>query len=236
MIPGLILGLVPLDVPIDIGRDEAQRRAVEELTKAKYGGTPGWLDSGGRRFEHWLQYLVDLWTRYTLGRGTGGGVNVGLILVAVVVLAVIALAIWRFGVPRLRRAAAADDLELDPTRLAADYRTQADAAAAAGDWAAAVRDRFRGIVRELETRTILDVRPARTASEAAFTASRLLPGCAEHLRRGAELFNGVVYGDQRADAAAYATVVAADAAVLAAADAADLVDSEPIDEPTGVRR
>ena len=100
--------------------------------------------------------------------------------------------------------------------------------AAAGDWAAATRDRFRALVRELEVRTILDVRPARTASEAAYAAARALPEHTEALRVGAELFNAVVYGDRVADASAYAAMTTLDETVTAAADVADLTEVGPV--------
>ena len=92
-------------------------------------------------------------------------------------------------------------MELDPTRAGRglpDARPSTPRPAATGP--AAVRDRFRALVRELEVQTILDVRPARTAWEAAYRASRALPGCTEALRAGAESFNAVVYGDRPADA------------------------------------
>ena len=81
--------------------------------------------------------------------------------------------------------------------------TCADQHAEHGDWRAAVRDRFRALVRELEVRTILDVRPARTAWEAAYAASRLLPGCRDDLRTAAEDFSAVMYGERRADETLY---------------------------------
>ena len=154
-------GLMPLDIPVGIDRDEARRRAVEELAKARYGGTPDWLEAVG-------------------------------------------------------------SLDLDPTRSAGDYRSLADQHARAGDWRAAVRDRFRAVVRDLEVRTILDVRPARTAWEAAYAASRTLASALDPLHSGAETFNHVMYGEGVADAAAYARMVAVDQAVMAAVDSVDL--------------
>ncbi len=103
-----------------------------------------------------------------------------------------------------------------------DYRAASDQHAREGRWAEAVRDRFRAVVRELEVRTVLDVRPARTATEAAYAASRVLPDCRAELGQGADTFNAVVYGDRAADAAAFDQLVALDEQVVAAADASDL--------------
>ena len=84
------------------------------------------------------------------------------------------------------------------------------------------------MVRELEAQTILDVRPARTAWEAAYRASQALPTCPEALQAGAESFNAVVYGDRPADAATYQQMVAVDEQVTAAAGRADLAADEPV--------
>jgi hypothetical protein len=46
--------LLPLEVPVRIGRDEAQRRAAEELAKAKYGGTPEWLTELAEQADRWV--------------------------------------------------------------------------------------------------------------------------------------------------------------------------------------
>lgn len=225
---------VPLDIPIRIGRDEAQRRAVEELGKAKYGGTPAWLDGLANRLDAFLQRIFDLVLPFLLGRRAGdGGVNWGFVLAVTLLLVAIAVVVWRIGIPRWQKRQRSAALDLDPSRGAADYRALAEDHARRQNWAAAVRDRFRAVVRELELRTILDERPARTASEAAYHASRALPSCAEPLRSGAETFNAVSYGDRQADAASYDQLVRLDQQVTAAADAIDLaLDSEA----TGVPR
>jgi hypothetical protein len=213
--------LLPLDIPIRIGRDEAQRLAAEELAKAKYGGTPDWLVSVADRFDRLTEWLVALAIRLLLGRGPGDGVNFGFLIAATVLLVAIGLVVWRVGLPRWKRRRRDAAVDLDPSRPAADYRRQADEHAQRGDWASAVRDRFRGLVRELEVRTILDVRPARTAWEAAYSAARVLPASRDWLQQGAESFNAVVYGDRPADQAAYQQMVRVDQQVVAAADTTD---------------
>ena len=117
---------------------------------------------------------------------------------------------------------------MDSARPAADYRALAEQHAARGDWSAAVRDRFRALVRELEAQAILEVRPARTAWEAAYRTSRVLPACQEAMQVGAESFNAVVYGDRPADSAAYQQMVAVEEQVTAAAGQADLAADEPV--------
>ena len=219
---------VPLDIPIRLGRDQAAQRAAEELSKAKYGGAPDWLLRLGDRGERFVDQLLDLLFANQLGRGNGGGISPGFVIVVVTLLAVLALLIWRVGLPRWLARREEPVLGLDATRAPADYRSQAEAYAASGDWTPATRDRFRAMVRELEVRTILDVRPARTATEAAHAASRALPDHTEALRDGAELFNAVVYGDRVADRAAYTAMTSLDETVTAAADVVDLVEVGPV--------
>ena len=86
-------------------------------------------------------------------------------------------------------------VDADDDRTAAQLRADADAAAARGDWRSAVIDRFRAVVRSLEERVVLDVRPGRTADEAAAVAGLRFPAEADALRRGARLFDDVCYGD-----------------------------------------
>jgi hypothetical protein len=220
--------LLPLEVPVRIGREEAQRRAAEELAKAKYGGTPQWLIDLAERADSLVTRLVDLFVRFLSGpSGAGGaGVSWGFVIAVLILLAAVALVVWRVGLPRWRSRRRDAAVELDPTRAAQDYRGRSEEHAAAGEWAAAVRERFRAVVRELEVATVLDVRPARTAWEAAYRASRVLPECADALRDGAETFNAVVYGDRPATETAYRQLVALDEQVGAAAGRADLVADE----------
>jgi Domain of unknown function (DUF4129) len=219
--------LLPLQVPVRIGRDEARRRAAEELAKAKYGGTPDWLVQLAEHADRWAQRIADLVIRILVERDSGGGVNWGFLLAVAILLVAIALVVWRVGLPRWRSRRQDAAVAADSTRPAADYRALAEQHAAHGDWPAAVRDRFRAVVRELETQAILDVRPARTAWEAAYRASRVLPSCQAALQSGAESFNAVVYGDGPADSATYQQMVAVDEQVTAAVDQVDLAADEP---------
>lgn len=212
----------PLDVPILIGREEARLRAAAELAKAKYGGTPSVITRLLDRLEQIVEQILRLLDVLGAGRQSGSGVNLGFVIAIALLLVAIVLVVWRVGLPRWRRRQAAEAVDSDPTVAATDYRGRASAHAAAGDWRGAVRDRFRAIVRELEDATILDVRPARTAREAAAGASWQLPGLRAELTEGAEEFNDVVFGDRPADARTYDRMVTLDEAVTAAAAVVDL--------------
>lgn len=231
--PWLTLGWVVLTVPVDIGREEARQRAEEELAKAKYGGLPDWL----QRFLEWLFEVMERLADPAVDGLSGeSGQNPIILITLLVLLLGLAVIIWKVGLPRWRKRGAKDAVvELDSTVAPKDYRDLAEEAAAAGDWTAAVRDRFRAVVRELEDRTILDIRPSRTALEVAHTASRWLPDSREQLHEGADLFNDIVYGERPATAEAYAAMVAVDRAVTAAADRTDLddVETEPVAAGTG---
>ena len=219
--------LVPLDIPIRIGGEEARRRAVEELAKAKYGGLPDWADELLNRLGRVLDRIVEAVLRFVFGSPGGGtGISPGFVIAVVSLLVAIGLVVWKVGLPRWRRRSIDAAVDLDARVPAADYRHLADQHAEHGDWRAAVRDRFRALVRELEVRTILDVRPARTAWEAAYAASRLLPGCRDDLRTATEDFSAVMYGERRADETLYRRVAAIDDRVTAAADTVDLAGTE----------
>jgi hypothetical protein len=220
--------LVPLDIPIRIGGEEARRRAVEELAKAKYGGLPDWADELLSRLGRVLDRIVGAILQFVFGAGAGGGgFSPGFVIAVVLLLVALGLVIWKVGLPRWRRRSRDMALDLDVSISATDYRQLAEQHAEHGDWRAAVRDRFRALVRELEVRTILDVRPARTAWEAAYAAGRLLPGCQDDLRTGADVFSAVMYGDRLAEESLYRRMAAIDERVMAAADTADLAVAEP---------
>jgi hypothetical protein len=125
--------------------------------------------------------------------GGYAGVVVVLLLVVVAVVAV------RLKVGPLGRSEAREQaLFSGRARTAAEHRAAADAHAAAGEWAEAVRERLRAVVRSLEERAVLDERPGRTADEAAAEAGLALPAVAADLRQAARLFDDIWYGDRPA--------------------------------------
>jgi hypothetical protein len=95
-------------------------------------------------------------------------------------------------------------------RAAAEHRALADAAFAAGDVAAAIRHRFRAVIRGLEERGLLDPQPGRTVDEAAAEAAAVLPEHASPLQAAVGVFDDVWYGGRAATVAAYRQVAAID--------------------------
>jgi len=175
--------------PVTPDAPTARRWAIEELADPAY-----------RDRESLLQKLLRWFLDQFDGLPALGTSPLTASLVVVGVLAVVvALALWIAGpVRRARRVGERAVLAHDDRRTAAQLRTAADAAAAAGDWSLAVAERFRAIVRDLEERAVLDERPGRTALEVAAEAGRVLPAVARTLRGAADVFDDVVYGERPA--------------------------------------
>ncbi|WP_253195603.1 DUF4129 domain-containing protein [Streptomyces sp. JHA26] len=174
--------------PVTTPRDPAREAARRELSKRMYHeNDPSW-------FQRALNALWD-WIDELFGRAstaTPGG-TLGLIVVILAVLAVLGALWWRLGTPR-RTPASAPALFDDRPRSAADHRAAAEAHAAQGHWNRAVQERMRAVVRALEERALLDIRPGRTADEAATEAGRALPAHGDRLHTAARDFDDVTYG------------------------------------------
>ncbi len=181
---GVVAAALFADVPVVPDRGTAHDWLLEELSRPEYSTTPSLL-------ERLLTWLGDLFDGLTLGEGR---FPLAFVIVVVVVLAA-AIAWWGAGPVRLSRRRRRSVVVLDDDeRTAAELRASADAAAARGDWSAAVLDRFRALVRSLEERVVLDERPGRTAQEAAHDAGARLPTVAAELHDAARLFDDVCYG------------------------------------------
>ena len=183
--------MVPV-APVDLGRDEAARLAHEELAKQVYREAgPGLVE----RLLRWaIERAADLLDEVA---GASPGGYAGLVLVLLLVAAAIVAVRLKVG-PMGRREATVPTLFTGHVRTAAEHRAAADAHAAAGRWADAVRERLRAVIRSLEERGVLDERPGRTADEAATEAGAVLPSSAAELRRAARHFDEVWYGGRTA--------------------------------------
>ncbi|MFI5533556.1 DUF4129 domain-containing protein [Kitasatospora sp. NPDC051853] len=196
-------------VPVTEERDAARDAArIERLDPAYHHHDPSLM----QRIWDWVLEQLDK-AFGAVGIATHGITTVMLFLLVLVVLA--ALLWWRLGAPRRAARSTAALFGTDRPTTADEHRAAAAAHAAAGAWAEAVRDQLRALIRGLEERTLLDVRPGRTADEAAAEAGRVLPEHAEALHRAARTFDDVVYGEHTADAAAYQALLDLDRAVTA---------------------
>jgi hypothetical protein len=185
-----VLARVVGGVPVDPDAATARRWAVEELLDPVYHQQRSLLD----RLVAWLTEVLS-------GLRTPAVFDpVAIVVVVLVVAAVVGLAFLVAGPVRLARSGRTDRSVLaeDDARTSDEMRTAADAAAAAGDWATAVVERFRAIVRGLEERAVLDERAARTAHEAALAAAARLPALGSELVAAGRTFDDVAYGDEPA--------------------------------------
>lgn len=206
-LPSLALGAVVAEVPVVPGADEARRWLERELADPVYHERPSLL----QRLLDWLGGLFD----GIQGVGIGDVGTLLVVLAALLLIVVIAFLVTG-PVRRSRRIAGRGAvLDADDRRSAADMRASADAAAARGDWATAVADRFRAVVRHLEERAVLEEQPGRTAHEAVEAAGLRLPAHAADLRLAGRLFDDVVYGERTPGSADDAALRELDARVAA---------------------
>ncbi|WP_046263644.1 DUF4129 domain-containing protein [Streptomyces sp. WM6386] len=190
--------------PITIPRDPAREAARRELSKRLYHeNDPSWFQRALNAFWDWVDKLFG-----TAATATPGGA-LGLVVIILAVLAVLGALWWRLGTPR-REPASSAALFDDRPRSAAEHRAAAEAHAAQGHWNQAVQERMRAIVRSLEERALLDIRPGRTADEAAAEAARALPSRADRLHTAARDFDDVTYGGRRASQQSYQRITELD--------------------------
>ncbi|TDU88442.1 uncharacterized protein DUF4129 [Kribbella voronezhensis] len=199
--------LMRLEPPVDISRGDAAAEAAKELSKPVYG------QAGDSLVARIVGKVLD-WIGDLLGNmaGNSSDGHVGLILLVALVALIVIVVLWRAGVLRTTRSTPRTVFDTDKPRTASAYRSQAEQEAAAGNYAAAVRSRFRACVAELTERTVLDERAGRTAYEAVADAGRAVPALRDVLQPAALVFTEVVYGNRPGTPERYALVVAADEA------------------------
>ncbi|MGV8881884.1 MAG: DUF4129 domain-containing protein [Rhodoglobus sp.] len=178
----------PFDVPVEPDSDEAREWLLEELAKPPYqAAKPTLFDQIAKAIQDWLGSL-------RIGE-TQGPPAVGMGVLLVVIAVAIIAAILIFGIPRLnRRSTVAGSLfGEDDARSADTMRRDAEAAAARGDYSAAIAEMFRSIARGLAERTILSTLPGTTALGFATTAGSMFPVHADRLTTAARAFDDVRY-------------------------------------------
>lgn len=185
--------LRPMGPPLEPSADEARRWALEELANNIYNPSeePGVMS----RLWQWFLSVLDALS----ADGMTAPILLPLLVLAGVGLAVGAA--FLLGGPvrrrRLRRKGTSVEVLDDDERGSEVLFAAADAAAASGDFAAAIIERFRGLIRSLDERAILVDRRGRTAYEAASEASAAFVEQAQDLMGASALFDAVCYGDSR---------------------------------------
>ena len=189
------------------GRDQAREAARHELDKSAYA------DARPPLTTRVVQWLLDHLKKLLEGAaGSVPGGRIGVLLIVLLAAGIVAIVLARLR-PSLREHRSGDLFGSGHLLTAEEHRSLADAAAADGDFAEAVRERLRAIVRQLEERGILDPRPGRTAAEVSTETGRAVPALIDPLRRAATTFEQIWYGGQLADASSYAVLVEVDRVV-----------------------
>jgi hypothetical protein len=200
--------VLPLDVPVDLGRDAAAELARRELAKQAYQRDEDWLTAAGR----WVvEHLAELLDR-AASASPGGYLG---LLVALALLVAVAVVVRLGTGPLARSTRATPLLEAGRPVSAAEHRAEAARSAQAGRWAEAVRARLRALATDLAERGVLEDRPGRTADELATEVARALPSCERAVRAAVRVFDETWYGGRAASSSSYDTVARADDLVRA---------------------
>jgi hypothetical protein len=215
---------------IDIDRDAAHEAAQHELNKPIYPRgsltdlVVGWIDD--------LLYKI-------LASGAsvpGGWLTITVLLVLVAIAVVVAIRVARRTMRTNRGPQSTLFGSHDLSSF--EHRAIAERFAASGDWASAIKHRLRAVARHLEETAVLNPVPGRTATELARDTGQAIPGLAGELRRAAEIFNNVTYGEQLGTEPDYRAVADLDQHLLAraiAAPGADHAGAAPADRWAEVR-
>ena len=100
-------------------------------------------------------------------------------------------------------------------RTAAEHRTAATRALAAGDADTALLEAYRAIARSAIERTLLDDLPGRTPHEVAVELGPAFPASAAALATAADAFDAVRYGRRAARPESARDVIALDSTLAA---------------------
>lgn len=179
-----------LDPPLDPSGDEARGQLRRELARPEYHDA-NLLEQINDGVERLINDSV----------GAASGAPLLTVVVAILVGLLLAVAVILI-VSQAQRTARADTSPsaalTDEVITADQLRARAEAALAAGDPVAALIDAFRAVaVRQIERGRIDDV-PQATAHELAGALAATFADHAPALRRGADLFDQVLYGDRPA--------------------------------------
>jgi hypothetical protein len=153
-----------------------QDPAVSKAKAERILSQPQFQKAKPNIFEQVLKWLAD---RFGSGSGTllhgGPGAAVAWVILAICVAAVVLVAVWATrGIQRdPERAEPGPRVEV--RRTAADWRAEAEALEARGEWKSALRCRYRGLVAELVARRVVPDLPGRTTGEHRADVGDTLP-------------------------------------------------------------
>ena len=171
-----------------LGPDEARERILEELSKAEYDDSPGFVQWLLTTLEDWLTDVVN-------GIDGSSTAQAGIAVLLVLALGVAAvLVLRRTGlIRRSHTLSVAPRLDAEPVLSAIQLRRAAHEATQEGRVDDGTVLALRALVRDLEERTLLDVATGMTAHEAAHRAAAAFPDLRGRLQRGADAFDTAAY-------------------------------------------
>lgn len=190
----MIVGMWPVEVPVDPDDEEARRWLEEEIGRSdrppvEPAEPPQW----------WLDFLN--WLRSLFGDAAGPSTvqdpsgTLGILILVIVIVVALLAAFRIFGLPRLRQRSKVTG-ELfgeDDERSAEELRTAAEHAADAGDYTTAIVEAFRSMARDLAERGFVLTFPGTTARDFARRAAALFDGTRDRLLEAADVFDAVRY-------------------------------------------
>lgn len=203
--------------PVDVSSDQARHMAIRELSKAQYHrgslpSTPATVQPPTAPAQPPPSPL----TQPAHVSAPSHALTVLLIILAVFLLVVVVLLVLRrLGKPRTeqkskqkpeKKRGVPRGMAEEVLTGAALHRRNAERSAAAGDWAEAIRERFRAVIATLDERGLLPERADRTADEAARDAAAILPAHSGVLEAAARAFDEVEYGEYVGTPQAYAVI------------------------------
>jgi hypothetical protein len=208
--------------PVTPDGDEAREWAERELSDRVYqAAEPTPLDRIARAIG---DFLASLFSTELSG---DWGPWVALVAAVIVVLVIVTVfLVW--GVPRAtgRSRGGAELFGEREERSAVELRRDAQAAAARGEWDAAIVLRFRALARGLLERGVVDTPPGATVHAFARAAGRAFPSYADRLESAAVAFDDVRYLRRPGSAELYRRIADVDETITAARPA--------LSEPTAV--
>ena len=150
--------------------------------------------------ERFLSWLGDRWDDLTQAASGASPLSTGVaVLVAVALVALLGLAAGRLRREPLRALETRQILSSRQTSPD-EHRAAASAALETGSYDVALVEAFRALASRALRRGLADPRPGLTAHELAADLAPWFPVHADELRRAAESFDLVFYGDQPAAA------------------------------------
>lgn len=191
-------------IGLALSRADARQAAREELSRQQYeDAKPPAVQRAAGQIIDWIADRLDA---ATTGLGSSALAQVAFVVLLAVLAAAILVRLGPTAAAHRRQPIFDDRL----VRTSAQHRAQSEQYAGAGRWAEAVRERLRAVVRELESRAVLDTRPARTAGEVARDAGAAVPVLAGELAAAATTFGEIWYGARSAVPADYDALVTLD--------------------------